>query len=396
MKVKDIVILVGGKGSRISRFTNKIPKPLIKIGSKPFLDQLILKLIKYNFNNIYLLCSYKKKIFFSKYHKKKIHNSLITCIDEGTQKGTAGALYKLRNKLKNNFILMNGDTYFDIDLNVIMKMNIINQIGVMALTYSKNLINNNKINRISLNKNETIEYTKNKSRLSNGGIYLFKKQIFEFIKNKEQSLENEVLNELINKKKIKGILFSEKIIDIGSYQNLKIIKKQYKLLKNKAFFLDRDGVLNKDNGYILNFSKFKFLSGVKKAIHYLNEKKFLVIILTNQAAVGKGLITEKKLKDIHLKMSKEINNYNEAKIDDIYYAPYYKHSRHIKYRNNSRDRKPNIGMFEKAIKKWNIDTKKSYFIGDKITDRLASKKASVRFYYKNKTSLYKQIKDIIK
>ena len=291
---------------------------------------------------------------------------------------------------------MNGDTYFDIDLNTIMKMDIINEIGAMALTYSKNLINNNKINRISLNKNQTIEYTKNKSRLSNGGIYLFKKEIFKYINNKEQSLENEVLKELINKKKIKGILFSEKIIDIGSYQKLKIIKKQYKVLKNKAFFLDRDGVVNKDNGYILNYSKFKFLPGVKKAIHLLNQKKFLVIILTNQAAVGKGLITEKRLNDIHLKMSNEINNYKDSKIDDIYHASYYKHSKYTKYRNNSKDRKPNIGMFEKAVKKWNIDTKKSYFIGDKITDKLASKKASVRFYYKNKISLYKQIKDIIK
>ena len=71
MTVKDIVILVGGKGTRISRFSSKIPKPLIKIGSKPFLDQLILKLIKYNFKNIYLLCSYKKKNFFQDIIKKK-------------------------------------------------------------------------------------------------------------------------------------------------------------------------------------------------------------------------------------------------------------------------------------------------------------------------------------
>ena len=122
MKVNDIVILVGGRGSRINKFTKKTPKPLIKIGSRPFLDQLICKLIKYNFKKIYLLCSYKKEIFFNKYHKKKIHNSQIICIDEGQQKDTGGALYKLRNKIKNNFILMNGDTYFDIDLNNILSM----------------------------------------------------------------------------------------------------------------------------------------------------------------------------------------------------------------------------------------------------------------------------------
>ena len=97
MKVNDIVILVGGRGSRISKLTTKTPKPLIKIGSKSFLDQLISKLIKYNFKKIYLLCSYKSEIFFKKFHKKKIHNSQIICINEGQQKDTGGALYKLRN-----------------------------------------------------------------------------------------------------------------------------------------------------------------------------------------------------------------------------------------------------------------------------------------------------------
>lgn len=167
MRVDDIVILVGGRGFRIDKLTKKIPKPLIRIGSKPFLDQLISKLIKYNFKKIYLLCSYKKNIFFNKYHKNKIHNSQIICIDEGEQKDTGGALYKLKNKLKNNFILINGDTFFDIDLNKITSMKMGKSVGTIALTYSKNLINNNKINNLTLNTKKEIQFTKNKSKLSN-------------------------------------------------------------------------------------------------------------------------------------------------------------------------------------------------------------------------------------
>ena len=395
MRVNDIVILVGGRGSRINKYTTKTPKPLIKIGSRPFLDQLICKLIKYNFKKIYLLCSYKKKIFFGKYHRKKIHNSQIICVDEGSQKDTGGALFKLRNRIKNNFILMNGDTYFDIDLNDMLSIDINKSIGILALTFSKNLTNNNKTNNIELNNKNEIKFTKDKSKLSNGGIYFFKKEIFNYIKNRKQSLENEILFNLINKKKIKGILFNERLIDIGSYKKLYLLKKQNKILKNKAFFLDRDGVINKENGYILKFSQFKFLPGVKRAIHLLN-KKFIVIILTNQAAVGKGLITEKELKKIHYKMTNKIKKYKNAEINDIFYAPYYKNSKIIKYRKNFKDRKPNIGMFNKAINKWNIDPKESYFIGDKNTDKKASSKASVKFYYKKNISLYKQVKYILK
>jgi len=396
MKVNDIVILVGGRGSRINKFTKKTPKPLIKIGYRPFLDQLICKLIKYNFKKIYLLCSYKKNIFFNKYHRKKIHNSEIVCVDEGSQKDTGGALYRLRNKIKDNFILMNGDTYFDIDLNDILSIDINKSIGIVALTFSKNLTNNNKINNIELNNKNEVKFTKNKSKLSNGGIYFLKKEIFRYIKNRKQSLENEILFNLINKKKIKGVLFHEKLIDIGSYKKLNLLKKQNKILKNKAFFLDRDGVINKDNGYVLKFSHFKFLPGVREAIYLLNKKKFIVIILTNQAAIGKGLITEKELKKIHYKMAYKIKKYKNAEINDIFYAPYYKKSKIIKYRKNLKDRKPNIGMFDKAINKWNIDPKESYFIGDKNTDKKASYKASVKFYYKKNISLYKQVKDILK
>ena len=99
----DIVILVGGRGKRLGKITNTTPKPLIIVNKKRFLDILLSKIILYNFQKIYLLCSYKKNDFFRLYHNKIIHNSRIICIDEGSQKDTGGALYKLRNKIKRIF-----------------------------------------------------------------------------------------------------------------------------------------------------------------------------------------------------------------------------------------------------------------------------------------------------
>ena len=77
--MNDIVILVGGRGSRLKKITKKTPKPLILINKKRFLDILISKLIKFQFNNIFLLCSYKKEQFFKLYHKKKIKCGLSEC-----------------------------------------------------------------------------------------------------------------------------------------------------------------------------------------------------------------------------------------------------------------------------------------------------------------------------
>ena len=86
---------------------------------------------------------------------------------------------------------------------------------------------------------------------------------------------------------------------------------------------------------------------------------------------------------------------NNSHIDDIFFSPYYKYSNNIEYRNNIIDRKPNPGMLIKAIKKWNIDKKRSFFIGDSITDYAAAKKIKIKFYYKNKTNLFNQLKKIL-
>ena len=118
-----------------------------------------------------------------------------------------------------------------------------------------------------------------------------------------------------------GLYAKNKFIDIGTFKNLNYIKKNPNYLKQKAFFLDRDGVINKlkKNDYIKNFSEFKLLPGVAKGIKLLNNKNYIVIIATNQAGIGKSIISEKILNEVHYKMKKKLHNINKAKIDDIYY-----------------------------------------------------------------------------
>ena len=395
MKIEDIVFLVGGRGRRLGKITKKLPKPLIKINNKPFLEHLFAKLLKYNFKRIYLLCSYKKSKFYKLYHNKQIHNTKMICINEGKQKGTGGALFKLKRKIKKNFILLNGDTYFNINYQIVKKINIKNKTAFIALTNINKSTNNKLMTNLALNTKHIVYFSKSKTKMMNGGVYLINKRIFDLVKNKNMSLEKDILNKEIIKKNVIGKYFDDDFIDIGSKKKLSSIKKNNIFLKNKAFFLDRDGVINKDNGYIKKYKDFIFLKGVHDAIKYLNKKDYLVIILTNQAAVGKQFLTEKKLNLINNYMKKELFKKNKSYIDDIFYSPYYKYSKLSKYRKYSSDRKPSNGMFLKAIKKWNIDVNASVFIGDKITDKIAAKKSKVKFYFKNNISLFKQVKNII-
>ena len=166
-------------------------------------------------------------------------------------------------------------------------------------------------------------------------------------------------------------------------------------MRYKCVFLDRDGVINQDKGYISKISDFKIYPGVGKAISLLNKKNYLVIIITNQSGIGRGLIKIKELKNIHNYLRKKIKKYG-GKIDDIFYCPFHPEFGKGKYKKKSNDRKPGDGMIRKAIKKWKVNTKTSFMIGDKISDKLAAKKAKIKFFYKKEKNLNTQIKNILK
>ena len=225
----DLVILAGGKGKRLRTITkNKVPKPLVKINGKPFLDLLLQNLSKYNFDNIFILCGYKGYQILKKYNKKKINNKLISCVIEKKPMGTGGALKNIKNKISKKFLLVNGDTFFKINYNLILNYNLGNKSGLMLLTNSKENSLTNKLNNLSL-KNGKVKFSK-RSKMINSGVYLFKHKIIEKInsyKGKQISLENDVLKNLIMNGKICGLKKKGYFIDIGTRKNYTKAKKYF-------------------------------------------------------------------------------------------------------------------------------------------------------------------------
>jgi histidinol-phosphate phosphatase family protein len=142
-----------------------------------------------------------------------------------------------------------------------------------------------------------------------------------------------------------------------------MILKDYKFNKSWTLFLDRDGVINKkiNNDYVLIWKQFEFIQGVTEAIKILSSVFGKIIIVTNQQGIGRGLMTEKDLSEIHSKMIAEIEKYG-GRIDAIYYSPYISENNHV-------DRKPNVGMALKARKDFpEINFKKTVMAGDSISD----------------------------
>ena len=188
----DVVILCGGIGSRIRKYSKGIPKSLIKINNKNLLIYILNELKKYNFNKIYLLTGYKSYLF--KYLNKTRKNFiLLECLAEKKLMGTGGALNNLKNKKINDFILINGDSILDVNYLKLININK-NKIGSIYLTKNINYKSNNKLANLSL-KNKIVRFS-NKKDFMNAGIYFFKKKILNFILSKKFSLENDLLEKV--------------------------------------------------------------------------------------------------------------------------------------------------------------------------------------------------------
>jgi len=164
--------------------------------------------------------------------------------------------------------------------------------------------------------------------------------------------------------------------------------------KFKIAFLDRDGVINSNKfnkGYIGLLKHFRWVSGAIKAIKYLNKKNYKVVVVTNQSGVARGFFTIKDVKKIHAYIQKKLRE-NEAKIEAFYFCPFHKDGILKRYKKDSSLRKPKIGMFRLAQKRWDIDIKNSFMVGDQETDMIFARRAKIKGYLFNEKNLFRFIK----
>ena len=155
----------------------------------------------------------------------------------------------------------------------------------------------------------------------------------------------------------------------------KVLKKFYG--KNKALFLDRDGVINKNYGHVYQINKFHLIENIEILVKKANVNEYKVIVVTNQAGIGRGLFSNYDFQKL-TKYMKLVFLRKNCFIDAVYHCPYHPTKGIGKYLKNSYCRKPNPGMLLKAQKDFNLDMDKSIFIGDKISDIKAGKNALVK------------------
>jgi D-glycero-D-manno-heptose 1,7-bisphosphate phosphatase len=386
----ECAILCGGYGKRLKKLTSYTPKPLLEVAGKPFLLHLIQNLQRFGIKKIILLTHYKNEQFkkFIEYHKLK----QLKLIKEKKKLGTGGAIINALKYLRNNFYIINGDTLFDINYS---DLKLKNYPCIVAGIKKKNknyyYLYKKKDNVITaVKKNKT-------SGLISGGVIFAKKKFFKKIKiESELDLDKDILWPSVSDRKVFIKEYKNIFHDIGDCYNsfCKTENIINKIKYKPCAYLDRDGVINYDRGYVVKKKDFKWRQGAKEAIKYLNDNNYYVIIVSNQAGIAHGYYNANDVENLHDYISQELDNIG-AHIDKYYYSPYHPNAKLKKFRKKSDCRKPNSGMLKKSFKDFSINKKKSFFIGDNVSDSKCANKENIKFFFA-KNSLFKQVKRIIK
>ena len=425
------VFMAGGRGTRISSIASDIPKPMIKIQGKPILEHEIECLRSQGFTDIIITVSYLGNVIVDYFgdgsgisaSTGKPFGVKIQYYFEEQPLGNAGALIKIKNKLVDDFLLLNADVLFDIDINRMLRAH--QNSGALAtiLThpnshpYDSGLIvsdNDNVVLQWLTKEYVRPEYYKNRV---NAGIHILSPKVLEGLpvsadmlgtkdengKTIKLDLDRDILRPLAGTGKLCCYDSTEYVRDMGTPERYKAVCKDYvsgivtgRNLKNpqKAIFLDRDGTINRYVGFLRDIDDFELIDGVSQAIASINQSEFLSIVVTNQPVIARGEVTEDELSEIHSKMETLLGK-DGAYIDDIYYCPHHPHKGYEgeieALKIDCACRKPKPGMLLQAAKDHNIDLVESWMIGDSENDILAGKAAGCKTAYIGKENFGQDI-----
>jgi D-glycero-D-manno-heptose 1,7-bisphosphate phosphatase len=379
-------VLVGGLGSRLGALTARVPKPLLPVGGRPFLAWLLRELSRFGVNETLLLAGHLADRVASAV--PEIAASLpkptrISVVEEPVRAGTGGALVHAAERLAHRFLLCNGDSLVDFGLASLL--------GAAARdgddTVGRMLLRRQHLaGRYGVVETAGDRVTaffdrsgEGKDAMVNAGIYVFDRRVLEFVQP-ACSLERDVMPRLATTGALRGTCVDGWFIDIGVPDDLACARAELPgRLRRPALFLDRDGVLNIDHGWVGSRDRFDWVPGAREAIAMATARGWHVFVVTNQSGVARGYYDEAAVADLHGWIDEEVRRAG-GNIDDWRYCPFHPEATVDAYRRTSDWRKPGAGMIQDLMRAWELDPASCVLVGDQPTDLQAAAAAGVEAY----------------
>jgi D-glycero-alpha-D-manno-heptose 1-phosphate guanylyltransferase len=370
-KVTEAIILAGGLGTRLRDAVPDLPKCMAPVAGRPFLFYVINALRMQGIEKFIFSLGYKHEVIET-YLTDQFPSLEYQCSIEEEPLGTGGAIQLACQKAtEKNVVIANGDTLFKINLKELAVIH--EQYAADATLALKPMQQFDRYGVVETEANGKVKGFLEKQfcqrGLINGGVYLL--NVASFLQTKwpaKFSFEKEFLES--GRHPLYASVQDHYFIDIGIPEDYDKAQRELaappldlsKLNKEWTLFLDRDGVINvdKEGSYIFNTGEFIFMNGAPALFKKLTDIFGHIVVITNQRGVGRGLMTEQALTEIHQKMTREIAAAG-GRIDAIYYS--------TAIDNKDARRKPNPGMALQAATDFPaIDLTKAIMVGNNPSD----------------------------
>lgn len=389
------VIMAGGKGTRISSLFSDIPKPMIRIDGVPVLEREIECLVSQGFDDIIITVSHLGKVIMDYFGDGsgvspvtgKPFRAHISYYFEKTPLGNGGALFKIKDQLTDEFLLLNADAVFDVNFKRFVEAH--HKMGGLVTLFVHSNSHPYDSGLLITDKNGAVVQWLAKEdkrpqwyfNIVNAGLHVMNKKVLDHIvETPKVDLDRQILKPLAGTGKMYVYNSPEYVEDMGTPERYEKVQRSFRsgmiharnlANRQKAVFLDRDGTINRYVGYLTNAEDFELLPGVAEAIRKINLSGYLAIVVTNQPSIARGELSYDGLDEIHKKMETLLGQQG-AYVDHIYFCPHHPDKGFpgevpsLKFECSCR--KPKPGMLLQAAEDFNIDLSSSWMIGDDERD----------------------------
>ena len=386
MQAREAIILAGGLGTRLRSLVSDLPKCMAPVAGHPFLKHVVRYFLSQGIEKFIFSLGYKHELIEDFLSREFPYVNYQICV-EPEPLGTGGAIQlACKRATEKDVVVVNGDSLFKADIQKTFSFHQQHHAGCTLLL--KPMERFDRYGVVELEGDCTVKSFKEKQFYKSGdinaGVYILNVELFLDKEFPEKfSFEKDYLEKFFSNHDIYGIIQDRYFIDIGIPEDYRRAQEELQQIplhlenvdSTWTLFLDRDGVINheKQNEYILNWSEFQFYPHVAEAIRLLSGKFNTIIVISNQRGVGRGLMTETDLLDIHERMKMRIED-DGGRIDRIYYCTAPEATNFY--------RKPNPGMALLATKDFPaIDLSKSIMVGNKPSDMQFGRNAGTYTVY---------------
>jgi D-glycero-D-manno-heptose 1,7-bisphosphate phosphatase len=381
--VRQAAILLGGLATRLGELTATRPKSLLSCGDRPFLAWQLRELSRFGVEEVVLLTG----------HLANEIETMLPAIAAGLPKplritnsreerpaGTGGALFHARKHLAERFLLCNGDLWLDFNLVRLLADAAQDPEETIGRVVLRRLDDATRFGVVETDGDRITTFAERVSSgqpgTVNAGLYLFDHRVLDEV-GPVCSLERDVMPLLATRGALRGTVAEGYFVDIGVPEDLRRAQTELPArLLRRGLFLDRDGVINLDHGWVGTRERFAFMPGALTAIRAASDAGGHVFVVTNQSGIARGLYDEAQFASLCAWMNDAIRA-EGGTVDDLRYCPFHPDAPLDAYRRHSNWRKPGPGMLLDLLARWQLDPARCLLIGDQHSDLAAAAAAGI-------------------